>query len=90
MPSQQDEIIERLSAENSAQHQEIISLRRQVAALERTIGSLRAELEPAPRTTPWFEFPTEDLMQKVVELALHPVQNPVSSAPVDSVGVAGK
>ncbi len=49
---QRDELIERLSAENSAQGQEIVRLRRENERLRRTAGDLFQDLVDS-NETPW-------------------------------------
>ncbi len=55
--TQQDEIIQRLSKENSAMHKELIALRRKVERLERTLGKMDKAIELActPMIIPWHE-----------------------------------
>ncbi len=55
MSDQRDLMIEKLSAENSIQGQEIIALRREVEKLRRTVGDLFQSLAEANETQekPW-------------------------------------
>ncbi len=79
--TQQDEIIERLSAENSAQHQEIISLRRELERYKRTVGDLLQDALDG-HVQPWHEH-----ADGPGACSSHPVENAVSATPVDGVRV---